>query len=67
MRPPPNLPPMPGGFDCHAMRRFSSNSMIVLSIEYGIPSFMLIPNFEPSASRCDGSFDATTEPEPSMS
>ena len=43
------------GRGCQAMRRFSSNSTTVLTIEYGMPIFIDIPNFEPSANRCEPS------------
>ena len=49
------------------MRRFSSNSTTVLTIEYGSPIFIDIPNWLPSASRCSGSLASRTLPEPSMS
>ena len=59
MRPPATrLPSGVGGRVCQAMRRFSSNSMTSLSIEYGTPSFIAIPNFDPSVSRSGPSFTA---------
>ena len=58
----------PFGRVCHAMRRLSSNSMTVLTIEYGTPSFIaiaeLIAELHALASRSSAS---RTEPEPSIS
>ena len=49
------------------MRRFSSNSTTVFSMEYGMPAFIDMPNVEPSARRSGASFASCTVPDPSMS
>ncbi len=49
------------------MRRFSSYSMTVLTIEYGSPIFIDIPNVLPSASVCASPFASRTVPDPSIS
>src|SRR5689334_19264950 len=68
MRPPLIFPAHDdGGFDCQAMRRFSSNSITSLTIEYGSPIFIDMPKVEPSARRCDPALASRTVPEPSMS
>ena len=41
-RPPTSLPAV--AVVCQAMRRFSSNSITVLTIEYGMPTFIDMPN-----------------------
>src|SRR6185295_2637560 len=56
MRPPNFLKRF--GRGCHAIFRFSSNSMTVLVIVYGIPSFIFMSKVEPSFKRsdfCEGS------------
>ena len=50
-----------------AMRRLSSSSMTVLTIEYGMPIFIDMPNVSPSDKRSGAFFASRTVPEPSMS
>ncbi len=49
------------------MHRFSSNAMTVLSMEYGRPIFIDMPNVLPSSSRRGSPFARRTVPEPSIS
>src|SRR3990172_438380 len=68
MRPPASLPiRATGGRDCQAIRRSSSKSTTSLTIEYGMPSFIDIPNLDPRERRWEPSFASRTVPDPSMS
>jgi len=50
------------------MRRSSSNSITSLTIEYGMPTFICIPNLSPSfTTRWGVPFASRTLPEPSIS
>ena len=64
-----SLPSEIGGRVCQAMRRSSSNSMTSLTVEYGTPIFMDIPNVraEVRAAGTGRPCASRTEPEPSMS
>ena len=52
---------------CHAMSRFGVYSTTVLTIEYGMPIFIDMPNLLPSSRRCGSPFASRTVPDPSMS
>ncbi len=68
MRPPMYLPRRPWSRACQAMRRFSSNSMTVLTIEYFMPRCIDMPKVAPRESRSGPpGLTCLTAPEPSMS
>ena len=57
----------PGGRVCHAMRRFSSNSVTVLTMEYGIADLHRHPERVAERRRREPCLASRTVPEPSMS
>ena len=56
-----------GGRVCQAMSRSCSNSTTVDAIEYGMPSFIDIPNVLPRRSGSPECLAARTVPDPSIS